>query len=85
MPAQIVLFVSRKDLLAKRGMKRFGRFMALTKGFVQPNSPQHLAWQEEEHQERKADAQWVDRHGLPIDGAQILAFRSSSRCLVTYK
>ena len=67
MPAQIIEFISRKDLLARRGARNFGRFMSVTKGFTPHNGLEHLKWQAEQREDQRQDAVCAKRHA-PLEG-----------------
>lgn len=70
MPAQIFQFISRKDLLARRGARNFGRFMSVSKGFTPHNGLTHLQWQAEQRDDQRHDVVWAKRHGPVAGGAR---------------
>lgn len=72
MTADILQFVSRKEQLSRRDVRKFGHWMMLVKGRVNPNGPEASEWREQELLERKADAEWAKRHGT-VDGERRVA------------
>ena len=67
--------MSRADLLRLRGRRNYDRYMQVTKGFVNPDSPERAQWQMESAQESVRDAEWNQQHGPVPGGACILRWR----------
>ena len=77
MPAHVIEFISRKDLLARRGARNFGRFMSVNKGLTPHNGLTHLEWQAEAREDQRQDAAWAKRHGPVEGGASVGTFPPS--------
>jgi hypothetical protein len=69
---KIVLFVSRKDHLQRRGMRNFGRWMRKVHNRTDP--AQEVQWRDEAFLELKADREWAKRHGPLEGGARVAHF-----------
>jgi hypothetical protein len=70
--SQVLRFVSRAEQLQLRGQRNFDRYMQVTKGFVDPDSPERARLQRESAEDVVRDAAWNQRHGPLPDGARIL-------------
>ena len=75
MAAHILPFVSRIQLLMRRGARNYGRWMMKVKNHVEPGSAECRQWEEEAFAEKKADADWTKRHGPVAEGATVARFR----------
>lgn len=74
MPAQIISFVSRKQLLVKRGIQAYGRFKSVSIGATPAHGPVHRQWQAEALENKRRDAAWALRHGAVEGGGTVVPF-----------
>ena len=75
MPSKVFTFVSRADLLSRRGVRNFGRFKMLTSGRVALGGPERCKWLAEDVEDHRKDALWAGRHGPVEGGALVVPFR----------
>jgi hypothetical protein len=60
------------EQLDLRRRRNYDRYMRVTKGFVDPDSPERAQWQRESAEDVVRDAAWNQRHGPLPGGARIL-------------
>jgi hypothetical protein len=73
--SQVIEFLSRADLLHRRGRRNYNRYMLVTKKLVAPDGPERLRWQRESAEESQHDVAWNRHHGPVPGGATILLWR----------
>ena len=73
--SHVLRFVSRAEQLDLRGRRNYDRYMQVTKGFVDPDSPERAEWQRESAEESLRVTEWNERHGPVAGGASILRWR----------
>jgi hypothetical protein len=83
--ATVLRFVSREQQLQLRGRRNYDRYMLFTKGFVKADSPERAQWQREAAKESLRDAEWNERHGPVVGGANILQWQPVNERLTLHR
>ncbi|HXG73100.1 MAG TPA: hypothetical protein VNJ04_21095, partial [Gemmatimonadaceae bacterium] len=76
MAAQIIPFISRAQLLQRRGPRNFSRWKMTCYDLVEADGPERRKWQQEAAAEALADLQWAKHHGKVEGGAWVARFPS---------